>query len=153
MEDIVNKAALLSSHKGPSLQKKPTRPVFDQPVVLPVLAAVAHSQHAVVQFGAAAAGLIVDAWDCTKPGQGYEPASQMPISFKPRSGERLTRRIKLEGRLGGVDADGDRSNGGHGLLQGLLVELSHVHVAGAFGSDVLGLETAGAVLDRGGGRV
>lgn len=49
-----------------------------------------------------------------------------------------------------IDADGDGSDGGHGLLQGILVELSHVDKAGAFRSDARGLVAAGAILIDGG---
>lgn len=53
-----------------------------------------------------------------------------------------------------IDADGHGSDGGHGLLQGALVVLSHVNEAGASGADGLRLETADAVLmDGGAGRV
>lgn len=64
--------------------------------------------------------------------------------------ERLTGRIELEGHLGSVNADGDGSDGGHGLLQCVLVVLGHVDEAGAFGTDAPGLETAVAVLTDGG---
>lgn len=49
-----------------------------------------------------------------------------------------------------IDADGDGSDGGHGLRQGVLVELSHVDKAGAFRSDARGLVAAGAILIDGG---
>lgn len=48
-----------------------------------------------------------------------------------------------------INADGDGSNGSHGLLQGVFIELSHIDEAGTFSPDVLGLETAGAVLRDG----
>lgn len=49
-----------------------------------------------------------------------------------------------------IDADGDGSDGGHGLLQGVLVILGHVDKTGAFCSDARGLVAAGAILIDGG---
>lgn len=121
-----------------------------------IVTAVSHNQHAMVQLCAAAAWLIIHTWKCIKRGQTYGSGLKVRIPFKSRfwgcfqrKKKRFTRRIELEGRLRSINADGDGSDGGHGLLQGVLVELSHVDVAGAFGSDVLGLEAAGAVLKDG----
>lgn len=48
----------------------------------------------------------------------------------------------------GINGHRHRSNGGHRLLQGILITCCHINVAGAFGTDVFRLEPALAILNK-----
>lgn len=54
--------------------------------------------------------------------------------------------IELEGHLRSIDGHRYWSNGGDGLLQGVLVAFAHVDEACAFGANGVGIETARTVL-------
>lgn len=60
----------------------------------------------------------------------------------------LTWFIELEARVRGINGNGNGSNGGHGLLQGVLRTTFHIDVAGAGGPDIGRVVTALSILNR-----
>ena len=93
-------------------------PVLNEPVVLPIFAAVADSQHTMVELSAAAAGLLVHS------------------AF-----------VELETGMAGVDGDRDGTNWGYSWLEGIFVSWADICVAGVSSTNVRSAETATAILE------
>ena len=111
---------LVTSHFDVSLITPFFAPgVLDQPVVLAGLSisSVADSQNTVIQILGAAVGLGVHAFA-----------------------------VELEGGLGGVDGDGDGSNGGEGGLESVFVSLFNIDESDIGGSAVTFVVATGIVF-------